>query len=146
MNVQHRIELIADHFQILFGDSEQAPLIDTTTLWDSPGRVASLPGISELVGIGTVRYGGATQLTIRIEDSPQVLLSGWQLMGRFEVNVPSGRLIFWGPELEEISQAPGVKLPSGRYEGLAFSQRTELVVDEMAADGPDEYLIALWRN
>lgn len=64
-------------------------------------------------------------------------------MGTFEVNVPSGRLIFWGPELEDISQAPRVELFPGCYQGVAFSSGTEQVVDEMVLSGPDEYLIVL---
>lgn len=144
MNTEHRVELTTDHFQLLFGDSLEAPFVDTTALWDSPGRVASLSETPELVGLGTVRYGGTTRLTIRVATLPQEPLPGWQMMGRFELNVPSGRLVFWGPELEDIDQAPSIDLPIGRYRGMAFSHGTEAVVDEMADEGPDEYLVALW--
>lgn len=146
MKTEHTIELVTDHFQVLFGDEVRAPLVDTSSLWDVPGRVVYLSGFPELVGLGTVRFGGTTRLTIRIEEHHQAPQLGWQLMGGFEVHVPSGRLIFWGPELEDVGQAHGIELAPGCYQGSAFSRGTEKVLDEMASSGPDEYLIALSRR
>ena len=143
MSTENAVELVADHFQVLFGDGVQAPLIDTTTLWDAPGRIASLEKFPELVGLGTIRYGGATRLTIRVDEYQEVPAPDWRALGSFEVNVPSGRLIFWAPELENIDLAPGFDLPPGLYEGSAFSRGEEDVHDEMASEGSDEYLIVL---
>jgi len=143
MRSEEVIELVTDHFQVLFGDEVQAPLFDTTALWDAPGRVVSLPGVSELVGLGTIRYGGTTRLTVRIADYQEAPTPDWQALGSFEVNVPSGRMIFWAPELEDIDLAPRVELPPGRYRGSVFSRGEEGVRDEMDSSGPDEYLIAL---
>lgn len=143
MKAEHAIELVTDHFQVLFGDGARAPLVDTTSLWDVPEGVVSLSGFPELVGLGTTRYGGTTRLSVRIEARQESPPSGWQPMGAFEVYVPSGRLIFWGPEIEDIDDAHGVELSPGRYQGAAFSRATEQVLDEMASSGPDEYLIVL---
>lgn len=146
MKLERRIELTTDHFQLLFGDSVRSPLVDTTTLWDKPGRVVSLAGFPELVGLGTVRYGGVTRLTVRVVDQEEEAQTDWQLLGRFDVSVPSGRMIFWGPEIQSIREAVSLQLSPGCYRGKAFCRGAEAVVDEMAADGPDEYLIALWKN
>lgn len=145
MKKEKVIELVTDHFQVLFGDELQAPLVDTTALWDAPGRVVAMAGVSELVGLGTIRYGGTTHLTIRIDDYQEIPTSDWQMLGSFEVNVPSGRMIFWAPEVEDINLAPRVELSPGRYRGSAFSRGEEGVHDEMDSSGPDEYLIVLAR-
>ena len=145
MNTENAVELVSDHFQVLFGDGVQAPHIDTTTLWDASGRIASLEEFPELVGLGTIRYGGVTRLTIRVNEFQDIPAPDWRELGGFEVNVPSGRLIFWAPELENIALAPGFDLPPGLYEGRAFSRGEEGVHDEMASEGPDEYLIVLSR-
>lgn len=146
MSREDAVEVVADHFQVLLGDGVQAPSVDTTTLWDKPGRVACLEGFPELVGLGIIRYGGTIRLKIRFDDHDETTPAGWRALGRFEVNVPSGRLIFWGPELERIESAPGIDIPPGRYEGSAFSRGEERVYDEMASEGPDEYLILLARR
>jgi hypothetical protein len=67
-------------------------------------------------------------------------------MGEFDMEIPSGRVIFWGPELEDINQAVAIELLPGCYRGMAFSRGTEEVVDEMAPSGPDEYLIFLQKK
>jgi hypothetical protein len=144
VNAEFKVEVATDHFQLLFGDSVEAPRVDTSALWDFPGAVASLHGVPELVGLGIVRYGGNARVTVLIAASACASVSGWQELGRFKLRVPSGRLIFWGPEAESLSDAPSVQLPSGEYQGAALCRGAEAVVDEMAADGPDEYLLALW--
>lgn len=144
MNAEFKVEVATDHFQLLFGDSVEAPRVDTSALWDSPGAVASLHGVPELVGLGLARYGGVARVAVLIVASGLTSVLGWQDLGRFKLSVPSGRLIFWGPEAESLSDAPSVQLPSGEYQGAAFCRGAEAVVDEMAADGPDEYLLALW--
>lgn len=146
MKSTHKIELATDHFQILFGDSVEAPLIDTTTLWDSPGCAISSSQLSELIGLGTTRYGGTTRLRVDITETPLETPLGWKSMGCFELNTSSGQVIFWGPELEDITKAASIRLPPGRYQGAAFSRGTEAVVNEMDPDGPDEYLIILGRS
>jgi len=143
MKTEDRVEVVADHFQVLFGDKAQAPLVDTVALWDTPGRIVCLEGSPELVGLGTIRYGGTVRLTIHVGGDQEAPMPDWRELGRFEVNVPSGRLIFWAPELENIDLAPGLDLPPGRYVGSAFSRGEEDVHDEMASEGPDEYLIML---
>lgn len=136
---------VTDHFQVLFGDARAAPFVDTSRLWDASGRVVTMHGFPTLVGLGTARFGGPTRLIVRANGAQAYPTSDWKAMGNFEVDVPSGRLIFWGPELEDIAHAPGTDLPPGHYEGSAFSRGEEEVRDEMSSDGPDEYLILLSR-
>ena len=143
MNTENVIEVVTDHFQLLFGDEAEAPRVDTSMLWDNPGRVVTLSDFPALVGLGTVRYGGTTRLTIRTADYQETPTPDWQIMGSFEINVPSGRLIFWAPELEDLDRAPIIELPPGHYQGRAFIRGSEELHDEMASDGPDEYLIVL---
>lgn len=146
MKSTHEITLTTDHFQVLFGDSVQAPLVDTTALWEPPGRVIVSSELSELIGLGTVRYGGTTRLRVDIAEAPPDVPPDWQPMGCFDLNIPSGQLIFWGPELADISKAASLRLRPGHYQGAAFSRDTEAVVDEMDPDGPDEYLLILWKG
>src|SRR5690606_13661776 len=143
MIVERTLDVVTDHFQLLIGDSVQAPLLDTTALWDSPGRVASLKGSPELVGLGTVRYGGKTRVTLRVGDHLDESLRGWSLLGEFFLSVPSGELILWGPELENIHLASKVSVPKDGYQGAAFVRGAVLVTDEMSPDGSDEYLVTL---
>ncbi|MEF2148458.1 hypothetical protein [Aquilutibacter rugosus] len=143
MNIEIILDVFADHFQVLMGDSVRAPLVDTTALWDLPGRLGTLKGCSEIVGLGTIRYGGKTGITVRVGDHQELPSPDWLLLGKFDLDVPSGRLIFWGPEIETTVSAPGVDLSPGGYEGTAFSRGEQNVHDEMDSEGPDEYLIVL---
>lgn len=143
MNIEKIFDVVADHFQVLMGDSVGAPLIDTTALWDMPGRLGVLEKFPEIVGLGTIRFGGKTRITVRVADHQELPSPDWRLLGKFDLDAPSGRLIFWGPEIETVKSAPGVDLSPGCYEGCAFSRGEQDVHDEMASEGPDEYLIVL---
>jgi hypothetical protein len=143
--MRYRFEIENDHFQILLGDRVYGPLVDTMHLWDSGGRVAAMPNAPELVGLGTARYGGKTRIEVEITTSPPGPQSGWTSMGELSLYVPSGELVLWGPEALNTDQAPAVTLEPGRYFGSAFSRGTDAVIDEMATEGPDEYVIVLWK-
>src|SRR6056297_121295 len=138
MKTEYTFEILTDHFQLLFGDERKAPILDTTSLWDTSGSVVSLPGHSELIGLGTVRYGGTTRLTLSFQSCEQEGWPGWERMGDFEVSLPSGRLIFWGPEIDDIDAAQGIDVDPGIYHGIAFCRGIEKVQNEMDTTGPDE--------
>lgn len=144
MNENLNIEVSADHFQILFGDAREAPLLDTSTLWDAVGQVVTLPRHAELVGLGTVRSSGKIRLAVDFSDNQMDEPPGWQRMGSFNLAVPSGKIVFWSPETEDIDQCTTISVQAGNYHGLAFSRNTNEVVDEMNPIGPDEYKILLW--
>lgn len=145
MRVQSIIIVNTDHFQMLFGDRDLGPTINTAQLWDSDGSVVTVPGHEELVGIAIARFGGATHVRVEVSSKPAEKELGWKPMGKFIVNVPSGTLSFWGPESLSPEREPRVLLPRpGRYHGEAFSMGTETVNDEMALTGGDVYRIDLW--
>ena len=143
---RHQLEVPTDHFQVLVGDAKRGPEVDTTHLWDAGGALVSLKGAPELVGLATVRAGGITRVEVDVLPGPFTVGDKWLDLGGFILSVPSGRIILWGPEVNDLSQAPSLSLPPGRYEGRAFSRGTEAVKDEMAPNGPDEYRIVLWRT
>lgn len=140
--------LYADHFQVLAGDREEGPLVDTTSLWDSADSVASLSDQDTIVGIATVRFGGSTNFEIEIATQPPVDPADWKRLGEFTLRAPSGEILFWGPESPDpAAQGTRVQLPSpGTYKGIAYSFGAEQVTDEMAPSGPDTYRVVLWRS
>jgi hypothetical protein len=135
-----------DHFQLLFGDAELGPAVDTTHLWDNVGGVVQLDDAPELAGIATARYGGRTKVQVEIQEKPPAPDPEWTYIGRLRLRIPSGRLVLWGPEALDLRDAPSVNLVPGVYEGRAFSRGVDGVTDEMAEEGPDEYRVALWRG
>jgi hypothetical protein len=141
----YEFQVTTDHFQLLFGDSEHGPDVDTTNLWrENNNRVASIPPY--IVGLPTIRYGGKTKVQVEVTDAPPLGKSSWQPIGDFALEVPSGQVVFWGPELVDLSQARYVTLPAGSYAGIVLARGRECVKDEMADEGADEYRIVLWRR
>jgi hypothetical protein len=145
--MQQRIELNTDHFQFLVGDRLRGPYADTTHLWDTGESVATLPNAPVLIGVATARYGGKTRIAVEVIDgNPATPDGNWQKVGSFSINTSSGSLILWAPESVDLSCLPTIQVQAGTYDGLVFSSGTEDVIDELALDGPDEYLIVLWRR
>jgi hypothetical protein len=139
-------DVATDHFQILFGDRERAPDVDTTHLWSSRAGVVMVPGAPELVGVETARFGGQTHVEVEVADTAPERDSPGTPVGSFAVHVPSGALVFWGPEAPRPVDGPTVVLPApGTYQGTVWSSGVDAVTDEMAPDGPDRYRIVLWR-
>jgi hypothetical protein len=97
-----------DHFQLLFGDAELGPRVDTTHLWDNEQGVVQLDDAPELAGIATVRYGGRTKVQVEIQDDPPAPDPEWRFVGSLRLRLPSGRLVLWGPDALDLSDAPSV--------------------------------------
>lgn len=144
MKVAHQIEVPTDHFQFMFGDKQQGPLLDTSSLWDGAGHVAQLPGHSELVGMGVVRSGGRIRLMVDVRNNEASEDCEWHPLGKFHLAVPSGEILFWSPESEDLESCPAISLPAGDYLGLASARGMEQVSDESELEGPDEYRIIIW--
>jgi hypothetical protein len=75
---------------------------------------------------------------------PEAQSSPWESIGTFKLDVSSGEVRLWGPELLELDQSARVQVPIGSYAGEAFSRDTDQLVDEQATDGPDRYRLVLW--
>ncbi len=145
--MRYQFDVEGDHFQILIGDRVRGPLVDTTELWESGGRIAAMLNAPELIGLGTARYGGKTRILVELELPPHGLVTpGWTPMGEFLLHIPSGEILLWGPEAADLGNMSTVRLEPGMYHGRAFSRGTDAVLDEMASEGPDEYRIVLWRS
>src|SRR4029079_8281060 len=132
-----------DHFQFFAGDRRLGPLVDTSDIWRNNAKVAYLSGSPELVGIGTVRYGGRARVQIEFAENTNQIESDWTKLGEFTLALPTGELVLWAPESVDIRNCPSLRLPSGTYQGEAYSRGTLDVMDEMEEDGPDEYRIIL---
>ena len=139
----HDLEINFDHFQFLIGDSDRGPLVDTSTLWDASQPIGTMPDVREVIGIPTVRHGGKLNVSINITDSLEINDDSWFFVGEFEINVPSGKLLLWGPEAADLDQLPVIALSPGRYSAAAYSRGTDDVSDEMEDEGPDEYCVVL---
>jgi len=136
-------EVEFDHFQFMIGDKQSAPLVDTSKLWDKGGPIAVLPETQTIVGVATVRFGGKVLVHVAVEEDLSVPGAKWIEVGPFELFIPSGRVIIFGPESEDLD-AYQVLLPTaGKYDGTLYNAGTERVVDEMSPDGEDEYYIVL---
>ena len=138
-------ELDTDHFQILLGDGEQGPLVDTSTLWNTAGGVAALSDDPYVVGIGTVRQGGRTRVRVDLKEDTGGVIEEGKYLGDFLLSLPSGRLMVWSPETEDLANAPNVSMEPGRYRGRAFGLGLDEVRDESALEGPEQYRIILSR-
>jgi len=139
----YKFQMNSDHFQFLFGDRKYGSDVNTEIIWGGNiNGVVFIPPYT--VGVPTIRYGGSTKLQVEVTDTPRSSDFGWQPLGHFELELPSGQLIFWGPELVDLSQAQSVALSAGSYAGIVLARGGELVTDEMADEGPDEYRIVLW--
>ena len=55
----------ADHFQVLVGDRDKGPLVDTSELWDSGVAIPSIKGKSELIALPIARFGGSVRVEPR---------------------------------------------------------------------------------
>lgn len=100
---------------------------------------------SEIAGISTVRYAGKLKVLVLVSGTPEIDCDSWNRIGLFEIDLPSGELIVWGPETENLDQSPTVSVPPGRYAGAAYSRGTDDVTDEMETEGPDEYCVVISR-
>lgn len=135
----------ADHFQIFIGDRDRGPLVDTTDLWNSAESIPSVPGAPELIALPLARFGGVVRVELDVlADAPDQQASSWESLGRFKLDVPSGELLFWGPECENPSASLRAQLPSGSYAGEAYACGIDQINDEYAEEGLDRYRLALW--
>ena len=146
MTMRYVCDVENDHFQVLLGDSVRGPRVDTRHLWDAGTTIATLPNEREIVGLGTVRYGGRVRVVIETCPSLPIAPEGWAELGAFTLSLPSGDLLLWGPEAEDMSKAPSVSVGPGTFQCAAYSKGTDAVPDEMAPVGNDEYRIVMART
>ena len=136
----HDIEIESDHFQVLVGDAKAGPLVDTSEIWDARGSIGASPGDPTLVAIGTTRFGGRTQLTVTVgDDGPPAWPGDARFLGEFVLDVPSGEILVWAPESDDLSLHPRVQVVPGMYSGIAVGMNLEMVSDEMEQEGLDRY-------
>lgn len=135
----------ADHFQVLVGDRERGPLVDTWDLWQHSATHRCVGAARALLAVPTVRYGGEVQVAVElVATRSEAEVGGWDSLGDFELDVSAGELLLWGPELSDLDQGVRTEVPNGSYAGEVFSRDTDQVVDEEATAGPDRYRIVLW--
>lgn len=96
----------ADHFQILVGDRDRGPLVDTSGLWDSSTAIPSVAGARELIALPIARFGGDVRVEFVVLAGPSEVRSlPWESVGRFELDVSSGEIVLWGPEMLDVNGA-----------------------------------------
>lgn len=135
----------ADHFLVLVGDRDRGPLVDATGRWDARTGSLSVSGARELIVLPIERFGGDVRVEVDVRAEPlKVQPLPWESLGRFELDVSSGEIVLWGPELPDLEGAARVKVPNGSYSGEAFSRDTNQIIDELAPDGADRYRLVLW--
>ena len=125
----HNFEIDFDHFQFLIGDRDRGPLVDTSTLWDASQPIGAVRDVSEVIGISTVRHGGKLNVAINVAKSLEVNGDSWVIIGEFEISVPSGKLILWGPESVDLDRLQAIAVSPGRYSAAAYSRGTDDVTD-----------------
>ncbi len=141
----HRFSMENDHFQVLVGDRQYGPTVDTVRLWSGHESIARVSGVNYLFGLATVRFGGSVNIEIDIvETEPHPPSGHWELMGGVDLEVPSGEIVAWSPESSDFAKVPTVTVAAGRYTGIAYRRNAEGVTDELAMHGPDEYRVTLW--
>jgi hypothetical protein len=102
-------------------------------------------GARELIALPVSRFGGDVRVELDTVDSPpEAGALPWESLGRFELDITSGEILLWGPELLDLGGAPRVEVPNGSYSGEAFARDRDQVSDEQATDGPDRYRLVLW--
>ena len=142
----HQFELLTDHFQFLFGDAIEGPRADTTNLWDADGSIGVIEEEPVVIGVATVRHGGRTTVLLGVHESRPAEELGWRSLGEFTLSLPSGKVLLWAPETDDVEASPSLALEPGTYRGVAMVHGDEEVSDEKASEGPDRYKVVLWRN
>jgi hypothetical protein len=137
------LEVVADHFQFLVGDSAAGILADTTSLWRSRGVLGQIEESPEIVGIGTIRSGGRTKVVVTVGGKSPAEGAEGRVLGQFRLRLPSGIAVLWGPSAVDLSGAPSVRVPPGTYLGVATLRWEDQVSDEEAEEGPEEYWLRL---
>ncbi|MFO0561309.1 MAG: hypothetical protein U0269_25045 [Polyangiales bacterium] len=73
-----------DHAQVMMGDGEKGPFVDTSTLWDSPHAVPQMEGVPEMVAVPVARVVGITRIEVVVcEQRPDALPKNhlWYFVG-----------------------------------------------------------------
>lgn len=139
-----RVEGVADHFQVLVGDKEQGPNVDTTSLWDGRSAVPCVEGFDELFAIPLRGFGGRVVVEIVVlESEPWQAQNPARLIGRFVLDVPSGEIVLWGPEAREISSQPHVQAGVGKFDGELYCYEGSHVEPGDFSQGDDSYHLVL---
>jgi hypothetical protein len=139
--MRYELRVPASHFQLMFGDGLHAPGADTTDLWadSAPPRVVRGPGV---FAFQVARFGGEVHVAIAVDEpAPEF---PWFRLGDFELAVPSGEVVVFGPESTRADGEARVAVPVGIYSGAAFAVGEDAVGDELDPSGPERYLLGLW--
>ena len=142
-------EIQTDHFQFYFGDARHGPGADCEGMWDEGGALVLVMGPDrDVFGVGTVRYGGTTHIQAGVVAGRAEVSAAaeWEILGEFQLEVPSGKVLFWAAEDADLTGAQAIQLAPGKYRGLVQASGADAVEDAMDKDGPDVYRVSFWLD
>jgi hypothetical protein len=138
----YRFELWTDHFQFYLQDWHAQP--DTSVIWNDQTIAQHIAVTEGLVAIGTLRYGGSTDVTVELcESQPEYSARDWDYIVHASIAVHSHTLMLYSPEMGHQGDAQ-IDVEPGMYEVLVFYGNIEGFDNENDLEGEDHYRLALW--
>jgi len=141
--MEYQATLHTDHFQFFVADEQYQT--NTATIWTEEALHHQVACGTDLVAVGTVRYGGETRVIVRLDDGNDVRDhvkaddAPW-----CEITISSGIVALFAPE-SDYATCPRISVPPGRYSVLVVVENGDKVQDELAVSGNDQYLIIFTR-
>jgi len=134
--------LTTDHFQFYLADENFGA--DTSSLWNKQAMENMLAADSDIISVGTVRFGGRTNVFIEVRSVPAVYSTeNWSRVVECSIKTSSGVFMLFAPE-SNYDDTPRIKVEPGVYSVLVLYENLESVADEMAQTGDDIYHLLLW--
>ncbi len=139
-------ELEIDHFQFFAGDSVHGYRADTSALWDNATSDQRVATMKNLIAVTAGRYGGRVTVQFTTHTGRPTLSSAeWDRLAECDLEILSGEILFWSPELDE-SKCKRFTLEPGRYRALIAVSRTTHANGQIGAHEDEVYHVAIWMS
>ena len=141
--VAYDLEILADHFQILFEDCHRDwDDIDLDTLYGEDARERHLGVVEGTLCSFIARWFGPAHLKVVIRrDPPGDDISVWDNVVEANLDVPSGCLVAYGPKTRDRCQR--LSLHPGQHQARVCAGAIA-TVDAYMRSGLDHYQVVLW--
>jgi hypothetical protein len=128
-----------DHFQFFLADENYSS--DTSSIWTDEAIDRQIACGTDLIAVGTVRYGGETNVIIELQDDT-ISENGSPAC---TINTSSGMLVLFSPESDFVT-CPRIPVIPGAYKVFIAFEGLESVSSEEALTGDDQYRVMLKRE
>lgn len=130
-----------DHFQFFLADEDYST--DTSSIWTDEALDRQIACDTDLIAVGTARYGGGTNIVIEIQGQGDT--SSEIGSPACTINTSSGVLVLFSPE-SDFATCPRIPVTPGAYKIFVAFEGLESVRNEEALSGDDQYRVILKRE